>query len=55
MKEPIQVDRRIDVHELMDKYQITQEKANKLAQTIDSDPSAKKQFSWVPKFVVTPA
>jgi hypothetical protein len=55
MKDPMQVEGRIDVHELMDKHQITQKKANEMAKLMERDPAANRKFSWVSKYIVTPA
>ena len=55
MKEPMQIESRIDVHELMNKHQITQAKANEMAKLMERDPAARKNFSWVAKYIVTPA
>ncbi len=55
-KEPIQMEKQINVYELMEKHQITQEKANQMARQIQADPSmGGKKISFVPKFSVYPA
>jgi hypothetical protein len=55
IKEPMQIEGRIDVHELMEKHQISQTKANEMAKLMESDPAARRKFSWVAKYIVTPA
>ena len=56
MKEPIQVDRDIDVHEIMDRHRITQDKANLIARRMDQDPQmGGKRISFTPKYTVVPA
>ena len=55
-REPILVDKDINVHEIMDKHRISQAKANKLAQAIESDKSMGGQrITFTPKYHVSPA
>ena len=56
MKEPVQMKKRVDVHEIMEKHKVPQDKANKMAQLIEDNPDiGGKEISWVPKYIVTPA
>ena len=55
-KEPIQVDKDISVHEIMEKHKIPQAKANQLARQTERDPSmGGKRITFTPKFLVQPA
>jgi hypothetical protein len=55
MKEAFQVEKNIDIRELMEAHQISQTKANEMAKLMESDPAARRKFSWVSKYIVTPA
>ena len=54
-KDPVQIDKEISVYEIMEKYKIPQEKAGRLAQKIQQDPSmGGKSIDFVSKYIVTP-
>jgi hypothetical protein len=55
LREALQIEKRIDVRELMEAHQISQTKASEMAKLMESSPEARRKFSWVPKFIVTPA
>ena len=56
MKEPMQMDKDINVHNLMDKHHIPQNKANELAREIERNPEVGgKRISFVPQYSVVPA
>ena len=55
-KEAIQLDKQINVRELMEKHQISQAKANEMAKLIAENPEqGGKKIEFVPKYIVTPA
>ena len=55
-RESIQIDAEVNVHQLMEKHKISQEKANRLAQQINSDRSmGGKKIDWVEKYIIVPA
>jgi hypothetical protein len=55
IKEPMQIEKRIDVQDLMQAHQISQSKAQEMAKLMESDPAARRKFSWVAKYIVTAA
>ena len=55
-KEPIQVDKQINVHEIMDKFSIDQQKANKMAKLTEANPEmGGKSIQFVSKYIVSKA
>ena len=54
MKEPVSVDADVNVYEIMDQMQISQEQANKIAQARAVAGNGKR-IKWVPKFSVMSA
>lgn len=51
-KSPIQVTEQINVREIMDSMSISQEKANRVARQMQSEPDMNKKFRYVPKYNV---
>jgi hypothetical protein len=52
-REPIQVEKQISVHEIMEKHKVTQVKANEIAKMIAADPSqGGKKITFVKKYVI---
>ena len=52
-REAIQIEKQVNVREIMEQHQISQAKANELAKLQESD--GKKQIKFVSKYIVTPA
>ncbi len=55
IKEPMQVEKRIDVQEIMNAHQISQSKAQEMAKLMEADPAARRKFSWVAKYICVEA
>lgn len=51
MKEPMKVEKDVNVHEIMEKMQIPQSEANRIAEARMRN-GGESSFSWVPKFSV---
>jgi hypothetical protein len=55
-RESIQVDAELTVYQIMEKYKMSQEKANRMIRQINSDKDmGGKRIDWVARYIVTPA
>ena len=55
-KEPIQVEKSVSVHEIMQQHQVSQTKASEMAKLIAENPDqGGKKIAYVNKYIVYPA